>query len=336
MIYPRDITTEAEAAVLEHADRRRHRQALAPHGRHRSRRRHAARRRSPARTRRDRDRDADLESGTRRCLGSSRRRAGRGRSAPPTRPAGLVHRHWRDQGRSERTRRRPPGPASAGGSHRCLDRAGSGTDRCRRRPSSVTCGPAVRLRRSHCEAFAQSHGFAGQSAVQLPEAVSVKSGSSWARLARTAREIRGLRWPHLPVVNPRSHHATSPRTMRANVTHLTHGPTSCSHPTCVVRDAWTLRTTHMERAETLAPPPLEAADLDGTLLDLAGDAVPVSIQLLAVSRIAPIQGSCSRLLCLLAVGKVHALLPRLRHGRGSRRTTAGLSLLFWCRLWLGL
>ena len=105
---------------------------------------------------------------------------------------------------------------------------------------------------------------------------------------------------------------------------------------CVVRDAWTLRTTHMERAETLAPPPLEAADLDGTLLDLAGDAVPVSIQLLAVSRIAPIQGSCSRLLCLLAVGKVHALLPRLRHGRGSRRTTAGLSLLFWCRLWLGL
>ena len=164
----------------------------------------------------------------------------------------------------------------------------------------------------------------------------MRSGSSWARLARTARETQGLRWPHLPVVNPRSHHATSPRTMRANVTHLTHGPTSCSHPTCVVRDAWTLRTTHMERAETLAPPPLEAADLDGTLLDLAGDAVPVSIQLLAVSRIAPIQGSCSRLLCLLAVGKVHALLPRLRHGRGSRRTTAGLSLLFWCRLWLGL
>ena len=76
--------------------------------------------------------------------------------------------------------------------------------------------------------------------------------------------------------------------------------------------------------------------INGPLFDLAGDAVPVSIQLLAVSRIAPIQGSCSRLLCLLAVGKVHALLPRLRHGRGSRRTTAGLSLLFWCRLWLRL
>ena len=84
--------------------------------------------------------------------------------------------------------------------------------------------------------------------------------------------------------------------------------------------------------ETLAPPPLETAALDGTLLDLAGDAVPVSIQLFAVSRVAPIQGSCSRLLCLLAVGKVHALLPRLRYGSRGRRTTAGLGLLFRCRL----
>ena len=89
--------------------------------------------------------------------------------------------------------------------------------------------------------------------------------------------------------------------------------------------------------ETLTPPSLSMAVINGIpLFDLAGDAVPVSIQLLAVSRIAPIQGSCSRLLCLLAVGKVHALLPRLRHGRRSRRTTAGLSLLFWCRLWLRL
>ena len=164
----------------------------------------------------------------------------------------------------------------------------------------------------------------------------MKSCPSQALLARTAREIRGLRRPCLPVVNPRSHHATSPRTMRANVTHLTHGPTTRSHPMCVVRDAWTLRTTHIERVETLAPPPLSMVGINRPLFDLAGDAVPVSIQLLAVSRIAPIQGSCSRLLCLLAVGKVHALLPRLRHGRGSRRTTAGLSLLFWCRLWLRL
>ena len=164
----------------------------------------------------------------------------------------------------------------------------------------------------------------------------MKSCPSQALLARTAREIRGLRRPCLPVVNPRSHHATSPRTMRANVTHLTHGPTSCSHPTCVVRDAWTLRTTHMERGKLSRHHRSRRWASMGYLLDLAGDAVPVSIQLLAVSRIAPIQGSCSRFLCLLAVGKVHALLPRLRHGRGSRRTTAGLSLLFWCRLWLRL
>lgn len=164
----------------------------------------------------------------------------------------------------------------------------------------------------------------------------MKSCPSQALLACTAREIRGLRRPCLPVVNPRSHHATSPRTMRANVTHLTHGPTTRSHPMCVVRDAWTLRTTHIERVETLAPPPLSMVGINRPLFDLAGDAVPVSIQFFAVSRVAPIQGSCSRLLCLLAVGKVHALLPRLRHGRGSRRATAGLSLLFWCRLWLRL
>ena len=105
---------------------------------------------------------------------------------------------------------------------------------------------------------------------------------------------------------------------------------------CVVREAWPLRTTHIERVETLAPPPLSMVGINRPLFDLAGDAVPVSIQFFAVSRVAPIQGSCSRLLCLLAVGKVHAFLPRLWHGRGSRRTTAGLSLLFWCRLWLGL
>ena len=113
-------------------------------------------------------------------------------------------------------------------------------------------------------------------------------------------------------------------------------PTGRSHPMCVVREAWPLRTTHIERVETLAPPPLSMVGINRPLFDLAGDAVPVSIQFFAVSRVAPIQGSCSRLLCLLAVGKVHALLPRLRHGRGSRRTTAGLSLLFWCRLWLRL
>ena len=76
--------------------------------------------------------------------------------------------------------------------------------------------------------------------------------------------------------------------------------------------------------------------IDGTLLDLAGDAVPVSIQLFAVARITPIQGSCSRCLRLLAVGIVRTLLLRLRYGSGSRCATAGLSLLFRCRLWLGL
>ena len=86
--------------------------------------------------------------------------------------------------------------------------------------------------------------------------------------------------------------------------------------------------------ETLAPPPLSVAGTNGTLLDLAGDAVPVSIQLFAVARITPIQGSCSRRLRLLAVGIVRTLLLRLRSGSGGRRTTAGLSLLFWCRLGL--
>ena len=105
---------------------------------------------------------------------------------------------------------------------------------------------------------------------------------------------------------------------------------------CAVRDAWTLRTTHMERGETLAPPPLSMVDLNGPLLDLAGDAVPVPIQFFAISRIAPKQGSCSRSFRLLAVGIVRGLPLRLRYGSGSRRTTTGLSLLFRCRLWLGL
>ena len=35
---------------------------------------------------------------------------------------------------------------------------------------------------------------------------------------------------------------------------------------CVVRNVWTLRTTHIEQVETLAPPPLETAGIDGTLL----------------------------------------------------------------------
>lgn len=80
----------------------------------------------------------------------------------------------------------------------------------------------------------------------------------------------------------------------------------------------------MERAETLAPPPLEATDLDGTLLDLAGDAVPVPIQLFTVSRVAPVQGGRTRLLRLPAVEKVRALLLRLLSGRGSRCATPGL------------
>jgi len=105
---------------------------------------------------------------------------------------------------------------------------------------------------------------------------------------------------------------------------------------CVVRDAWTLRTTHIERVETLAPPPLSMVGLNGPLLDLAGDAVPVSIQLFAVSRIAPIQGSCSRCLRRLAVGIIRTLLIRLRSESRGSRTTAGLSLLFRCWLWLGL
>lgn len=104
----------------------------------------------------------------------------------------------------------------------------------------------------------------------------------------------------------------------------------------VICNAKTPRTTHIERGKLSRHRRSRRRASMGYLLDLAGDAVPVSIQLLAVSRIAPIQGSCSRLLCLLAVGKVHALLPRLRHGRGSRCATASLSLLFWCRLWLRL
>lgn len=78
------------------------------------------------------------------------------------------------------------------------------------------------------------------------------------------------------------------------------------------------------------PPPLPIASINGTLLDLAGDAVPVSIQLLAVSRVAPIQGSRSRCLRLLAVGIVRDL--RLWYGSRGRRTTAGPGLLFRCRL----
>ena len=86
--------------------------------------------------------------------------------------------------------------------------------------------------------------------------------------------------------------------------------------------------------ETLAPPPLETADLDGTLLELAGDAVPVPIQLFTVSRIAPMQGGRTRLLRLPAVRKVRALLLRLLSGRGSRCATTGLRRRLWCRLGL--
>ena len=88
--------------------------------------------------------------------------------------------------------------------------------------------------------------------------------------------------------------------------------------------------------DTLAPPPLSMAGTNGTLLDLAGDAVPVPIQFFAISRITPKQGSCSRSLRLLAVGIVRGLPLRLRYGSGSRRTATDLSLLFRCRLWLGL
>ena len=107
-----------------------------------------------------------------------------------------------------------------------------------------------------------------------------------------------------------------------------------SHPMCVVRDAWTLRTTHIERVETLAPPPLSMVGINGPLFDLAGDAVPVPIQLFTVSRIAPMQGGRTRLLRLLAVRKVRALLLRLLSGRGSRCATAGLRRRLWCRLGL--
>ena len=86
--------------------------------------------------------------------------------------------------------------------------------------------------------------------------------------------------------------------------------------------------------ETLAPPPLETAGIDGTLLELAGDAVPVPIQLFTVSRVAPMQGGRTRLLRLLAVGKVRALLLRLLGGRGSRCATTGLRRRLWCRLGL--
>ena len=52
-----------------------------------------------------------------------------------------------------------------------------------------------------------------QSAAQLPEAASVKSCPSQALLARTARGIQELRRLRLSVVNLRSHHTTSTRTM---------------------------------------------------------------------------------------------------------------------------
>ena len=59
------------------------------------------------------------------------------------------------------------------------------------------------------------------------------------------------------MVDLRSHRGTRSRTMRANVTHLTHGPTGRSQPMCVVRDAWTLRTTHMERGNYRATTALD-------------------------------------------------------------------------------
>ena len=70
------------------------------------------------------------------------------------------------------------------------------------------------------------------------------------------------------------------------------------------------------------------------LLELAGDTVPVPIQLFTVSRVAPAQGGRTRLLRLLAVRKVRALLLRLLSGRGSRCATAGLRRRLWCRLGL--
>lgn len=57
-----------------------------------------------------------------------------------------------------------------------------------------------------------------------------------------------------------------------------------SQPMCVVRDAWTLRRTHMERGETLAPPPLSMVGLNGPLLELAGDTILISIQRTPITR----------------------------------------------------
>ena len=91
--------------------------------------------------------------------------------------------------------------------------------------------------------FEQRHVWTGLP----PEAESVKSCPSQALLARTARGVRGLRRPRLPVVNLRSHRTTSTCTMCANIARLIQGPTGRSQPMCVVRDAWTLRTTHMKR-----------------------------------------------------------------------------------------
>ena len=104
---------------------------------------------------------------------------------------------------------------------------------------------------------------------------------------------------------------------------------SCATPgRCERRTSSGWRLSHRHRSRRWAS--------TGFLLDLAGDAVPVPIQFFAISRITPKQGSCSRSLRLLAVGIVRGLPLRLRYGSGSRRTATDLSLLFRCRLWLGL
>ena len=189
MIHPRDVTTEAEAAVLEHADR-----LAAVIGKHW----HPTDDTAPD--------DvmllvADLlrahaETGIEMQTWRAALDVVMDHLAAEPEGGDLLHRlgrpAWFTVIGTAKDGQREPVAVLPG---RRLEHTGSGTHRSRRRPSRVTWGPAFSLRRSPCEAPAHPHS-----------------------LAR----------------------------------HL-----------CIVRDAWTLRTTHIERVETLSPPPLSTVGING-------------------------------------------------------------------------
>ena len=132
-----------------------------------------------------------------------------------------------------------------------------------------------------------------------------------ARVSRQPSRLRRCHWkswPHGPLL------ADVRRSRRLDVANDAHGA-----------------------GETLTPLPLSmVVGIDGALLDLAGDAVPVSIEPRPIARFTSVQRCRTRSPRRRAVVIVRGLLLRLRDRRGSCRTTAGPSLLFWCRLWLRL